>query len=88
VRASCAISRVRGRVTVRCRTSFRARPGLKVAIRLVRGGRVYAKADVRRGGRVTLRLLRPLPRGRFTVVTAATLSRSRQTRQPLVVSSP
>ncbi len=85
VRATCSIRRIRGRAAVTCRATFRARPGLRVAIRLVQGGRIYAKADVRRGGRVTLRVLRPLPAGRFTVVTTARLSTSRQTRQPLAV---
>ncbi|MDX6554451.1 MAG: hypothetical protein QOD86_646 [Miltoncostaeaceae bacterium] len=86
VRARCAIRRVRGWATVTCRTTFAAKPGLKVAaIRLVRGGKVYAKADIRRAGRVTLRLVRPLPRGRFTVVTTARLSKAKQTRQPLTV---
>jgi hypothetical protein len=89
-RTTCTSGRGSGTAVVRCALRLDCRPGaLRVALRLVRGGRVHAAADARGPGRLTLRRLRPLASGRYTLVTVVAIgARSRQARQSLVLQRP
>jgi VCBS repeat protein len=85
VRSSCSVRRG-PRARVICTVVLRRTAGVHVALRLVRGGWAYARADVRAGGRVGLRALRPLRAGRYALVTVVTDGRqTRQARRRLVV---
>jgi hypothetical protein len=86
VRTTVAVSRTGGRVRITCTVSFRRASSVRVALRLVRAGRTFGRADLQRSGRVQLRLLCPPPAGRYTLVTVVTDgTRSRHTRRAVVV---
>jgi hypothetical protein len=83
---TCGVLRAGPRATIACAMRFRRTAGARVALRLVRERRAYARADALAGGLVPLRRLRAVPRGRYTVVTIVSQgTRSHQTRQTLVI---
>jgi len=87
-RAGC-VTRPTARGT-RLRCGLVLGPGqapVRIAIRLVRAGRVRALADVANAGRVVLRARRPLVAGRYTLVavTVATDGRTVQVRRVVTV---
>jgi hypothetical protein len=86
VRASCPLRPVPAGARIVCAVRFDADAAVRVALRLVRNGRAHARADVRRPGRASLRALRPLRAGRYTlVIVASDGTRSRQIRRAVVV---
>jgi hypothetical protein len=87
VRAGCLTRPTGGRMRLGCGLVLGsgAMPS-RVAMRLVRGGRVRALADVRAGGRVILRARRPLAPGRYTLVVVVVAdSGSQQTRRQVAL---
>lgn len=77
-------------VQLSCRVSVTPRAGLKIAVRLVRSGRVYARADTTGAGRVELRRVRRINPGAYSLVTIATADglALRRTTRRLVIPAP
>jgi VCBS repeat protein len=68
-RAGCATRWAGARPSVTCGVVLsRSAPAVRVELRLVRGGRTWARATAARGGRLTLRPLRPLTAGSYALV--------------------
>jgi len=84
-RSSCSVRRG---PRIVCAVVLPRRAGVRVALRLMRARRAYARADLRAAGRVALQTLRPLPAGRYTLVTVVSDGRrSVRTRRLLVIRS-
>jgi len=91
VRAGCTTRPTGGGTRLRC--GLVLGPGAavsRVTLRLVRGGRVRALADVRSGGRLVLRARRPLIAGRYTLVAVVVVAdgRTRQIRREVMIEPP
>jgi hypothetical protein len=88
VRVGCASRPNDHRRRLRCAVVLGPGPAPgRLALRLVRGGHAWARAEVRTGGRLVLRAPRPLARGRYTLVASvvATDGRSGETRRDVTV---
>jgi len=86
-RVSCPLRRPLARgARIGCTVRFTPGGGVRVALRLLARKRVVARADLRRPGTASLRVLRRLAPGRYTlVIVVGDGARSRQTRRPVVL---
>jgi hypothetical protein len=90
VGARCGHARRGGRSTVSCSVRLAAGPRtLRVEVRLVRGGRTFARATTQASGAIDLRGQWAIPPGRYTVVTTVSDGATeRVSRRRLTVPRP